>query len=70
MVYTIINIEATLAKAVEHLGYEQVSLKQHEAIMHFVAAANMSLYHSDCGTCMSLCYLLLPIVLITFDKRM
>ena len=37
MAYAMIDIEVALAKAVKHLGYERLSLEQHEAIMQFVA---------------------------------
>ena len=37
MAYAMIDIEAALAKAVKHLGYEWLSLEQREAIMQFVA---------------------------------
>ena len=40
--YARINIEAVLAQAVKHLGYERLSLEQREAIMHFVAGQDAS----------------------------
>ena len=44
MEYAMINIEAALAKAVEHLGYEQLSLEQCAAIKHFVAGQYVFLF--------------------------
>ena len=37
MAYAMIDIEAALAKAVRHLGYECLSLEQRKAIMQFLA---------------------------------
>ena len=41
MAYAMIDIEAALGKAVEHLGYELLSLEQCGAIMHFVAGPDV-----------------------------
>ena len=36
-----VDVKAASAKAVEHLGYEQLSLEQCDAIKHFVAGQSV-----------------------------
>ena len=61
--YVRIDIGAALAKAVEHLGYEQLSLEQCEAIRHFVDGQEVFVSITTvAGKSLSYMYLLLPIV--------
>ena len=65
--YAMIDIEAALAKAMKHLGYNWLSFEQCKAIMHFVAPRRPRI-PSDWGWQVSL----LPSLANstkTFDKR-
>ena len=44
MAYTMVDIEAALAKAVKLLGYERLSLEQREAIKHFWSSQDVFVY--------------------------